>query len=213
MIRAIFFDFDGTISDARRFVSKNIIKFLEKEEYIFNKNIVLSMLGARMDEIFEEIGIGKGKDFLREKFYKYVIGEIPKSKLKLCVSVKPLVDLKSKYLMLVISNSDTQFIKKQAKFLGVNKLFKEIIGAEGFKTKDKIIVDLLKKYKLKPQEVIYIGDRFSDVEYAKKVGCISVAIHNKSSWSTKKRILEEKPDFIVKDFYGLKKIVEKINNG
>ena len=211
MIKAIFFDFDGTISDTRGFVSKSIINFLEKEEYVFDKKVVVPMIGARMDEIFGKIGIREGTDFIRNKFYKHLLGEIRKSKLKLCVSVKPLHDLKKRHLMIVVSNSDTDFIKKQAKILNVESLFREIIGAEGFKTKDKIILDLLKKYKLNPKEVIYIGDRFSDIEYAKKAGCISVAIHNKCSWSTKKRILAEKPDFIVKDFYGLKKVVEKLN--
>lgn len=213
MIRAIFFDFDGTISDTKQFVYKSIISFLESEKYRFDKKIILSMLGVRMNEIFQAIGIDKKTDFLREKFYKYMLGKIPKSKLKLCASIKPLQELKNKYLMIVVSNSDKKFILSQAKLLGVKDLFKEIIGAEGFKAKDKILLDLFKKYKLKPKEVIYIGDRFSDVEYAKKAGCVSVAIHNKCSWSTKKRILAEKPDFIVRDFYGLKKAVEKLNRG
>jgi len=66
---------------------------------------------------------------------------------------------------------------------------------------------LFRKFGVKPSEAVYVGDRFSDVEFARKAGCVAVAIHNKCSWSSLSVIKKEKPDFIVKDFYGLKKVV------
>ena len=70
---------------------------------------------------------------------------------------------------------------------------------------------IFEKMKIRPVEAIYIGDRFSDVDYAREAGCYAVAIHNDCSWSTKSAILKEKPDFIIKDFKDLKRIVEKLN--
>jgi phosphoglycolate phosphatase-like HAD superfamily hydrolase len=67
---------------------------------------------------------------------------------------------------------------------------------------------LVKKYKIKPKESMYIGDRFSDVRCAKKSGCIAVGIYNKCSWSNLSLIKREKPDYIIHDFQGLKKILK-----
>ncbi len=38
-------------------------------------------------------------------------------------------------------------------------------------------------------------------------GVVSVAIHNKCSWSNLDTIKKEKPDYIIKDFRGLRKIL------
>ena len=91
----------------------------------------------------------------------------------------------------------------------MNGLFKEVYGAEKFSSKDKLLEKLFRKFKIKPSEAIYIGDRFSDVEYAREAGCVAVAIHNKCSWSDLKTIKKEKPDYLIGDFRGLKRILKK----
>jgi phosphoglycolate phosphatase-like HAD superfamily hydrolase len=212
MIRAIFFDFDGTISDTHSFISKTFIEILEKEEYFVDKSKINSIMGEKFQHMLKDLGIVAEIDSLRKKFYNLLIQRTKKEKLKPCVSLAPLKTLSKKYPLVIISNAETIFTKMQAKKFGIINLFKEIRGAETFETKDKIMKQLFKKYKLNPKEVIYIGDRFSDVEYAKKAGCWAVAIHNKCSWSTRKIILAEHPDFIVKDFYGLERVIEKINS-
>jgi HAD superfamily hydrolase (TIGR01549 family) len=210
MIKAIFFDFDGTISDTHSFISKTFIELLEKEEYFIDKSKINHLIGEKVEFIFKSIGITKEINYLRKKFYASL--ENNKTKLTPCVPLRPLRLLKKKYLMIVISNAETSFAKFSARKLKVDSLFKEIHGAETFKSKDEIMKRLFKKYNLNPKEVIYIGDRFSDVEYAKKADCWAVAIHNKCSWSSKKLIKQEHPDFIIKDFSEVEKVIRKINN-
>lgn len=210
MIRAIFFDFDGTISDTHRFISETLIEVLEKGEYFFDSKIN-SLIGEKLQYILKELGITTEVEEIRKEFYSLLIEKVKKTKLRPCCSLAPLKTLSKKYPLVVISNAETDFVEIQAKQLGIKKLFKELHGAETFETKDQIMKHLFKKYKLNPREVIYIGDRFSDVRYAKKAGCWAVAIHNKSSWSSKKLIKAEHPDFIVKDFHELENVVRKIN--
>jgi HAD superfamily hydrolase (TIGR01549 family) len=211
MIRAIFFDFDGTISDARKLIYDNIVALFKEEGYKFDKQELRKLLGAKMENILLGLRIDGDVNKLRDKFYKRMIEALDKSRLQLCVSVAPLKELSKDYPLIVISNARSDFTIKSAKRLGIINLFNELYGAESFKTKDELIKKLLKKYKFRPHEVIYVGDRFSDVDYARDAGCWAVAIHNKCSWSSKERVLKEKPDFIIKDFNGLKKVVEKIN--
>ena len=67
---------------------------------------------------------------------------------------------------------------------------------------------LLKKYNIKGKETYYIGDRFSDINYAHIVKMNSVAIYNKCSWSSKKILLKEKPDYLISSWDDLKFILE-----
>ena len=206
MIKVLFFDFDGTIANAKNLVFRSLLKTLDRYGYDFQGNRIKKLLGIKTLNILKNLGVRAGEmDNIRKDFYSMLVKGL--YSLKLCVSVKPLWELKRRYKMIVISNSESSFIKASAKKLKVDKLFNEIHGAEGFSSKDKILKKLFKKFKIKPREAVYIGDRFSDVEYARKAGCYSIAIYNKCSWSSLKEIKAEKPDFIVKDFCGLGRVL------
>lgn len=209
MEKSIFLDFDGTISDAHSLGIKSMIKVLEEFKHNFNKAKLLELMGEKMEILFKKIGLNEGRlDASRKRFYKYFKKGVRKEEIKLCVSAEPLWELKKQgYKFIVVSNSETSLVNLSVKKLGIRKLFKKIYGAEKFETKDKFLIKLFKKYKINPKETMYIGDRFSDVKFAKKAGCISVAINNKCSWSKLSLIKKEKPDYIIEDFRGLKKIL------
>ena len=209
VIKAIFFDFDGTISDAHSIAFKSLVRTLDEYGYKFNQNRLLELMGCRMQVILKGLGLNPGHlDSVRRRFYKHFTKEAMDGGIKLCVSVKPLWDLKKKYPLIIVSNSETHFLKKSIRKLGLKGLFKKAYGAEKFSHKDEMLEKLFKKMKIKPSEAIYVGDRFTDIEYARDAGCVAVAIHNKCAWSDLKTIKKEKPDYLIKDFYGLKKVVE-----
>lgn len=211
-IKILFFDFDGTISDARKLAEDCLIKVFDEYGFDFNKSLAKKLLGSKMPEIFKKLGLHLSfVDKARKKFFKKMIKGVKQKEIKLCVSIKPLYDLKKYYKLIAISNSETSFIKESIKELKISKLFKKVYGAEKFSTKDNLIKKLFKKYKIQPHQAVYIGDRFSDIESARKARCLAIAIHNKCSWSDLKTIKKEKPDFIIKDFYDLKKILKKLN--
>jgi HAD superfamily hydrolase (TIGR01549 family) len=206
----IFFDFDGTICDARELAFQSFSKVLDEYECKADKKFILSLMGTKLEHMLKEVGLNIGHiDTARRRFYKYFNEEAALGKVHLCVSVKPLQELSKEYNLIIISHSETDYIKTALKTLKIKKLFKKIYGAEKYDSKDEILKKLFKKYKIDPKTAIYVGDRYSDVEYAKKAGCIAVAIHNKCSWSDYKTIKQTKPDYIIKDFYELKKILKR----
>ena len=208
VIKAIFFDFDGTISDAHGIAFKSIVRVLEEFEYEFSERKLMALMGAKMSIILKGLGVGvKDVGAIRKKFYKYFTKAAVDGGIKLCVSVKPLWELKKDYPLIVVSNSETSFLRVSIKKLGLKGLFDKFYGAEKFLHKDELLEKLFKKMGLKPGEVIYVGDRFSDIEFAREAGCVAVGINNKCAWSDLKTIKKEKPDYIIKDFYGLKKII------
>ncbi len=210
MIKLLIFDFDGTISDARAIARKNLFFVLDKREYKYDKKKAEKLLGVRMPEILQKLRIPESKNKeIRKEFYDLMIKDT--IKLHECVSIKPLKELRKECRLIIVSNSESRFLLCSAKKLKVIDLFHEFYGAEKFKTKDKEIRYVLKKYKLKGNEAMYIGDRFSDVECAKKAKVISVAIHNNCSWSSLDEVIKTKPDFIINNFHDLKNLVEKLN--
>lgn len=213
-LRYLFFDFDGTISDAKRLTYETLINVMDNLDYKFSKSKMKKLMGWRMERILRELNINPNiADRVRKKFYANLVKDKNLKKLKLCVPIEPLIEIrKNGYKLIVISNSESTFLKASAKRLEVNKIFHKIYGADKFKTKDQLLKKLFKKYKIKPKQAAYIGDRFSDIEYAQSAHCHSIAIHNPCAWSTKKEILSENPDYIIKDFEDLKNLVEKINS-
>jgi len=213
MIKYIFFDFDGTVSDAKHIAVKSLLQTLEELDYKFDRKKAVRLLGDKMNIVFEKLGLPmSGLKRARRVFYEHFTEAAVNGKIKLCVSVKPLWELSRDYPLIVVSNSETYFVKASIKTLKLKKLFRRVHGAEKFGTKDELLKKLFKKYKIKPSEAMYVGDRFSDIEFARKAGCISVAIHNKCAWSSLKELIKEKPDYIVRDFRGLKKVVDGINS-
>lgn len=212
MIKALFFDFDGTISQTKDIVEKTFFEVLDRFEYNYEKEKIRKLLGVKVEEFFKKLGIDKKSiRKLRKIFYNLLTEKIYLNEIALCSSVKPLYELKKRYTLVIVSNNEKKFVKIALKKLKIEGLFNKIYGAESFSSKDKMLKKLFKKCNIKPKEAIYIGDRFSDIIYAKKAGCYSVAIHNKCSWSSLKEIKEQSPDFIIKDFKNLKKIIKKIN--
>lgn len=209
MIKAIFFDFDGTVSDAKEIAYLSMVRTLEEYGFDFSERKLRKLMGSKVHVILKELGLNVDElEPLRKEFYKHFARAIVDDGVKSCVSLKPLWELKKDYPLIIISHCETSFLKTSIKELGIGGLFKKVYGAEKFGDKDEILRDLFKKMKIDASEAIYVGDRFSDVVYAKKAGCVSVAINNRCSWSTLKEVKKEKPDFIIKDFRGLRKILK-----
>ncbi|MCH7850836.1 MAG: HAD family hydrolase [Nanoarchaeota archaeon] len=208
MIKAVFFDFDGTIADTRGAFFKAFVRTFDDFESEIDKIKVVKNMGTELFVLFKKMGINPGHiDAMRRRFYKHY-GLFTKEKIKSCVSLKPLFKISEDYKLFIISNSETFVIKKLLKSLEIKSIFSGIYGSDKFSTKDKMIRKIYRKINVKPSEVIYVGDRFTDIEYSRSAGCVSVAIHNKCSWSDLKTIKAQRPDYIIKDFRELGRLLK-----
>jgi len=211
MIKVLFFDFDGTILDSKEVALKTFSKTLKEYNYNINHKKISRLLGDKMKDILEGLKVKK-EDIKKvyKEFYKNLEKIRKQEKAKPCSNLNPLYELSKKYPMIIVSNSKTSNIKKGLRELKIEKLFKNVYGADKFPTKDIIIKKLVKKQKIKFREAVFVGDRYSDIRYAKKAGVISVAISNKCSWSSKEELKAENPDYIIWDFEELKRLIEKL---
>ncbi len=195
MIKHIIFDFDGTIVDSLS-LSFNILNaFATKYGY---KSVTM-----------EDVHILKHAP-VRERFKRINLPlyKIPKMTvdcmmmynnqlhtLKSFEGIQSLlVGLKNEGLSLSIISSNA--VDNITHFTNENQLnhFDNIISAKNLFGKDKTILKLAKQFKLKTDEILYIGDELRDVEACKKINVKVVAV----TWGFDPLPLLERgnPDFI-----------------
>jgi len=211
MIKAIFFDFDGTVSDAKKIAYDSMVVTMDEFGYEFDRKKLLKLMGIKMRLILKELGVKVDSvEKVRTRFYKHFTKAAINGGIRPCVSLKPLWELKKDYPLVVVSNSELGFLKASIRVLKLRGLFRRVYGVHKKYSKDELLVRIFKKMKIRPEEAMYVGDRFSDIEFARAAGCVSVAINNKCSWSSLAQMKKEKPDYIVKNFYELRKVVRRL---
>jgi len=196
-VKLIVFDFDGVIANTKKFYLRLAIKHLKRAGVMEReiKERVFVNLGKRMHEVLMDSGLSIE---LARKVAREVNKEAVErsKKIRPCKCVKHIRKLKPKYKLVLLSNSVTPFLKKLLKKFKLESCFYRVTGGDKFKSKEEIIRKLKKQYKLKQEQIAYVGDRAADVETAKKAGCISVIIASKCAWNSRANVLEAGPDFL-----------------
>lgn len=192
----IIFDFDGTIADSFDF---NIKIFNNIKDKFGFKEIDENEVQIFRDEGFKQVmkDIELSYSDLPEIIERHQqISNAEVDKLKSFPGIfKVLSELKKEGFSLGLLNSNSK--ENVEKFLSKNKIdgFDYVEGGGDLFGKDKVIKKVLKKRRLKKEEVIYIGDEIRDVEACKKVGVKIISV----TWgyNSKKALKKVSPDFIV----------------
>jgi phosphoglycolate phosphatase-like HAD superfamily hydrolase len=116
----------------------------------------------------------------------------------------------------IYSNHITPEITKQLMRLNIYEYFDEILARPAGdhstvynRSKDQKLFDYVKQKKLKPKEVLTIGDTEEEIEIGKKFGYYTVALTG--GWNTEKRLKKHKPDFLIHNMKDLIKVIKKLN--
>ncbi len=207
MIKLVVFDFDGTLVDTKKFLLEVIEKRLCKIGIGLTKAFIEHFGDNPLKKSLSTIIVDKElvsrlADELHSEFIKH------SDEIKANKNLKKLKDIEKKKI--ILSNSVEGVIRPVLKNLNAN-FFEEIHGADSIIDKLSELKLIMRKELLKPEEIVYIGDRPVDVRLAKAAGCISVAISNKVSWSSKKEIIMTEPDFLIADLSELKRVIKQMD--
>jgi len=200
MKKYIVFDFDGTIADTYQDVL-NLVNDFKEDKY------------KKID--FKDI---------RDYGFRYLIQkagiplwEIPefiyqvKSKLKKKNNIRLFPDildvfkkLSENYNLGIVSSNSEENVKIALKKYKIENLFKFIYSDSSIFGKHLILKKMCKKYKINPDDVIYVGDEDRDIIAAKKARIKVIAV----TWgfNSEKLLKKEKPDYLI---HTPKEILEK----
>jgi phosphoglycolate phosphatase len=195
-VKALIFDFDGTIADSFETLLA-IFEEVTKRPEKLTASELKELRGQSLKEIIRYLKIRRW--------------QIPRLilKAKKMVAVK-IVDIKTfpgmpetlrqlnkdGHKMYVMSTNSSVNIDKFLKKNELDGCFTNVYGDIGLRSKSSALKKVIKKEKLKADDCTYIGDEVRDIEAAKKAGVTSVAV----AWGFNypEALESAKPDAIAK---------------
>lgn len=194
MKKILIFDFDGTIVDSLK-VSLNIINTLDNK---YNLDKIKNPKYFRNKSLLEIIKFFKvplwKMFFLAKKFKKRLKLHIHEIRIHKGMK-KTLIELKKRnYTLGILTSNSEKNTLSILKRTEINHLFDfKVFNAKIFK-KQKNLKKIIKKKKLKKENIVYFGDEIRDILAAKKTGIKSAAV----TWglNSKERLKKENPDYL-----------------
>ncbi|HRI05962.1 MAG TPA: HAD-IA family hydrolase [Candidatus Dojkabacteria bacterium] len=224
MYKNIIFDFDGTLNDSRDYtiqtffeITKNKVgdKFKDLRDKS-PKEILEEFKGATIGDIKRRFKLSlfsiiRTISKVQEEQYKFVsnndkdtvLSELPyyEGTIEL---VRELND--SGRQVYLLSSNKKKVLDRMLALADIENYFKEVVGGTKILGKYTKIRSLMKKYKMKSDETVYIGDETRDIEAAKKAGIDMVSV----SWgySGEKLLQRYAPTYIANNLEALQNILK-----
>ncbi|QAA21718.1 HAD-IA family hydrolase [Sporolactobacillus terrae] len=171
MLKAVLFDFDGTLADSREAFLTAYNKLAQRHGFARLTHPLFEQLRARsMRERCKALNVPFHKiPFLIgeiSRYYQASMMEIPLMK-----GAREMVrDLQAAgYRLAILSSNEEKNIRFFLKVHGLDG-FSTIMCSRKLFAKDRLMNNYLKRQKLKPDQVVYIGDEARDVLASQKSG-------------------------------------------
>ncbi len=204
-MKAVIFDFDGTIADTLGIVMEEAEKIAEEEGYDWPEH-PMELRDKKVTELIDMFSVPKIKIPFYVKKLRDKVGdrlhEVP-----VFDGMKEVVEeLSEDYKLGVLSSNNEENILRFLENHSMLEHFDEIVTGLSIFGKSGKIKKLVKKLGVKKSEAIYVADGERDIEACKddNVPIISV------SWgyNSKELLQENNPDFLVNEAEEILKIID-----
>lgn len=208
-MKELVFDFDGTIADSM----EEVVKVMNRiaPEYGF------PLIGEKEIEIFRNIGSKKSFKVFKVRWWhvirvgRRIVSELNKEmgSIKMFVGMDVVLKtLHNEGFKIGILSSDSKkninvFLEKY----GLKGMFDYVESCGLIWGKRRGLFRIMKKRKLKPEELIYIGDETKDIIACKKAGVKMLAVG--WGWNSKAALASYAPEYMVSS---PSEIIEVINH-
>lgn len=175
-MKTIIFDFDGTIADSLE-LTTSIYRDLTGDRRKMTEEEIEHLRKMPLHKVAAEIGVPFWKiPFLLRKGRK-----VMKSRLK---EVRPFEELpevcarlySEGYCLKIVSSNSKENVVSFLKRYKMDSYFTEIHGSVGLFSKSRKLKSVMRKEKLHPYCVWYVGDEARDIVASKKAGVQIVSV-------------------------------------
>jgi phosphoglycolate phosphatase len=204
MIKNLLFDFDGTIADTFDDHVKIVGRLLKIK---VTKSMLSKAQKLSLRELAEEYHVSTWK----LAYFHFKGRRILKKSRKIPVVFKGmdvvLKRLSKKCNVYIVSSAPKEVIQRTLQKYGITA--NGILGRASLSNKSRRIKRSLKKYKLKKQETVYVGDEIRDIEACKKTRIKIISV----TWgfNTMKALKKKRPSFMAHKPLDILKIVQNYN--
>lgn len=172
-IKLLIFDLDGTIVD----LPIEWTKVKEKIRKILKNNHSLTPLLPSI----EEVAVNSE---LKKKIYKAIDYEEMKvvNKLKFDEDIAKLFEKlrKASFRLALVTLQGSKPAIEALKRMNIYKYFDLVISRDEDKNREKQIKMVLGAMRVEPSQSLIVADKLKDMLVAKRLGCVSIAITDKS---------------------------------
>lgn len=209
MIKAVFFDVDGTILDTTEFIFQSfhhtLLSHAQKE---YSREELIAFIGPPLEDTYGKAAPHVDTALLVETHRSFQEKNLHLSK-PFEKTLETLTTLHKKGIKLAaITNRTKRTSHDTMKLAAIHHFFELIISAEDVKEgkpHPEGIQTALAFFNLKPEEAIMVGDTHADVEAARAAG---VQVVGTTQGMKGDDILKFNPDYVIHDISELLKIIE-----
>ncbi|MBX7148633.1 HAD family hydrolase [bacterium] len=175
--KLLIFDLDGTLLDSKMDIanSTNYVRNQLGKESL-SPDLIQQYVGAGVNELLEQAFstqdpeiISKAAKMFRTHYLEHCMDE----SMWYPGVVEALEKLKTTHILTVCTNKPKPYADKVLKVLNGGNYFKAVVaGRDGFENKPDPAgtLSLLKRFNVKPQDTLFVGDSMVDLETAQKAG-------------------------------------------
>lgn len=196
-IESIIFDFDGTLADTLPLCINSFTKAFEiTTGKMYTSSEITAYFGTTEEGIVKKLTPNCWEESL--KFYLEIYEQNQGDYPDLFKGISEILDnLKSQNVkMALVPGKGKPSCDIALNFYDLNKYFDYVeTGSPEGSIKPICINNILKKWRISPEKVVYVGDQPTDIIDSKQAGVKAIAV----SWATTSNhnlLLEQKPDLI-----------------
>lgn len=175
-MKTVIFDFDGTIADSLE-VAISIYRELTGDDRKMSPEEIEELRKLPLIKVVQSIGVPIWKvPLLLRKGRKVMHGRL--GEIQVFEGLPAVCERlhKEGYSLKIVSSNSVENVQTFLKKHNMEGYFSEIHGSVGLFTKARVLKKIMKKEKLHPCTVCYVGDEARDIVASKKAGIQIVSV-------------------------------------